>query len=178
MKKHKKNIITAASIVGFVFLAIASVDDEGAAGGTEEVTNTEAVFNVTDREIAKAFDENEVSANLTYENKVGTVTGKILEISKDFDVYSITLDGGDWTGVTCNFDGDVSKQLRFIEIISKFDLIEAKGIPSRDLVARCFTFNLGLTFNREARKWNCFETCLGNFGTRGLTNSVGSQLEK
>ena len=111
MKKHKKNIITAASIVGFVFLAIASVDDEGAAGGTEEVTNTEAVFNVTDREIAKAFDENEVSANLTYENKVGTVTGKILEFSKDFDVYSITLDGGDWTGVTCNFDGDVSKQL-------------------------------------------------------------------
>ncbi|MDB4547522.1 OB-fold putative lipoprotein [Akkermansiaceae bacterium] len=103
--------MTAASIVGFVFLAIASVDDEGAAGGTEKVTNAEAVFNVTDKEIAKAFNENEVSANMTYENKVGTVTGKITGISKDFGVYSIMLDGGDWTGVACNFDGDVSKQL-------------------------------------------------------------------
>lgn len=111
MKKHSKNIITAASIASFLFLAIASLDEEGAAGGTEEVTNTESVFNVTDKEIAKAFDENEVSANLKYENKIGTVTGKIVTISKDFGEYNIMLDGGDFTGIVCRFDGDVSKQL-------------------------------------------------------------------
>lgn len=92
--------------------------EEGAAGGTEEVTNTESVFNVTDKEIAKAFDENEVSANLKYENKVGTVTGKIITISKDFGAYNIMLDGGDFTGIVCRFDGDVLNNLQRSKLVN------------------------------------------------------------
>lgn len=114
MKRTIKNVYAAAAIGVFGIFAIASVDDDGSSGSAEETSKVKqaaSVFNVTDKEIAKAFDENEVAANLKYENKVGTVTGNIIEISKDFGIYTVMLDGGDWTGVQCNFAGNVAEQL-------------------------------------------------------------------
>lgn len=128
MKSTIKNVASAIGIGTFSLFAIASVDDEAVSDGNAATTRSaEAVFNVSAVEIAKEFEKNEVAANLKYENKVGTVTGKIEEIRKDFGIYYITLKGnGAWSlGVDCAFYEDSFAKV--LAQLSKGDVITIKG---------------------------------------------------
>ena len=128
MKKTIKNIASVAGIGIFSLFAIASVDETTSSSSSTSVAAVKqapSTFTVTASEIAKAFEKNEVAANLKYENKVGEVTGSITTISKDFGSYNVMLKGEDWTGVVLRFDGDVSTQLAELEIGQR---ITAKGM--------------------------------------------------
>ena len=126
MKKTIKNIASVAGIGIFSLFAIASVDDSPSANVTTgKVKEAPSTFTVTASEIARAFDANEVAANLEYEDKVGEVTGSITSISKDFGSYNIMLDGEDWTQIVLRFDGDVAAQLAELKTGQR---ITAKGV--------------------------------------------------
>ncbi len=102
MKKTIKNIASVAGIGIFSLFAIASVDDGSGQYTASEMTSTKSAFTVTDKVIAKAYDSNEVAADVQYKGKVGEVTGKIIDISNDFDIITIILDGTTFTGVCVN----------------------------------------------------------------------------
>ncbi len=140
MKNTIKNIASVTGIGLFSLFAIASVDDSPSANVTTgQVKETVAEYKVTAREVAQAFDENEVAANLKYENKIGEVTGTISSISKDFGSYNIMLNAIDFTGVVLRFDGDVAAQLAELKTGQR---ITAKGMCD------------GMSFNVE------FESCV------------------
>jgi len=126
MKNTIKNIASVTGIGLFSLFAIASVDDSPSSNvTTSKVKEAAAEFKVTAREVAQAYNENEVAANLKYENKVGEVTGTIEDISKDFGSYNILLNALDFTGVVLRFDGDVSAQLAELKTGQR---ITAKGV--------------------------------------------------
>ncbi len=93
MKKTIKNIASVAGIGIFSLFAIASVDDESTTSSMSEVRDTKAEFSVTASEITKAFNTNEVGANLKYENKVGEVTGTVDSITENFGRSTVLLKG-------------------------------------------------------------------------------------
>ena len=110
MKNRAKNIASAAAIGLFSLFAIASVDEEPESTPAE-MKAAKAELSVTARTIAYDYNENEVAANLKYENKIIQVSGSIEDISKDFGQYSISLVGSNYKGVLCSFNGNVAEQL-------------------------------------------------------------------
>ncbi len=115
MKNRTKNIASVAAIGLFSLFAIASVDEEPESTPAEMRAAT-AELSVTANKIAKDFDENEVAANLKYENKIIEVTGSVGQISKDFGDYNLMLDTSQLlTGVVCRFNGNVAEQLAVLK---------------------------------------------------------------
>jgi hypothetical protein len=119
-----KNKIKSATI-GLCSLLVISCDELTSSLTTDEVRNAPIEFRVSDRVIAREYEQNEVGANLKYENKVGVVTGAIMEISKDFGISSVTLDGANITAVDCQFDEEYASQLATLR---KGQNITIKGV--------------------------------------------------
>lgn len=100
-------------IVGIVFLliiiAMSGNDDVEKSDSTAASSNAEPAkppVEVTSRELAKNFDENEVAAKAKYDDSILAVTGTVQSISLDFmDDPVVALDGiNQFSNVQASFD--------------------------------------------------------------------------
>ena len=114
----------------FFFLAIASGEDES----EDEVADklkTEKAIKVTSVQIYQDYDENEVSADNRYKDKVVEIKGTVINIRKDFsDNIVVTLNGlvdneYEIVGVACTFSKSHNNETSGL---SKGDKIVVRGL--------------------------------------------------
>ncbi|MDA7668783.1 OB-fold putative lipoprotein [bacterium] len=122
--KHFASLLVASV---FAVVAIGSIETDE---DTRKVQSQAATYKMTANEIIKAYSENEVKADLKYDEKVVELTGRVEDIGKDIaDKTYILL--GKFTSadflprsVQCYFtDGEV----RSVAGLSNGDVVTVKG---------------------------------------------------
>ena len=96
-----KNFLTILSILFFLIIGLASIEDEAPAINSE----TQPVLSVNSKTLYKDYTNNEIAADDKYKGKVIQVSGTIRGIGNDImdDAY-ITLVGDDFFGdIQCFF---------------------------------------------------------------------------
>lgn len=136
-EKTKKRIrLGCAAIIAIIAIAvIISLISPG--GKTEESspTVTSTPIRITAGELYSAYDENEVSADAKYEDKILKVQGVVKSVGKDIiDTAYVVLTTGaehEMWGVQCMFDTEYESQLAQL---SKGQVITIQGRCSGYLI--------------------------------------------
>lgn len=97
-----KNLILILSLLLFVGLACNSSEDSSPKA---EPTPEEKPIAISAKDLTKAYDENELSADKNYKGKILEVTGKITDISETLGNVTVSLEGHDIVlTVMCSFN--------------------------------------------------------------------------
>ena len=104
-----KNFLTILSVLFFIVIGLASIEDEAPAINSE----TKPVLSVNSKTLYKDYTNNEIAADDKYKGKVIQVSGTIRDIGNDImdDAY-ITLVGDDFFGDIQCFFPDKSSLLK------------------------------------------------------------------
>jgi hypothetical protein len=109
-----RDVLVVSCLALSVFLAMAtSGDDKENKKEQKKVESTEATFEGSAEALFRAYDENEIEADIQYKGKVLEISGKIDSIGKDImDEPYVTLRVGRTFGsVQCMFSKSSSQQL-------------------------------------------------------------------
>lgn len=104
--------------------------DSAQTQGTEENKNEEPQPEVVilGKDLAKAFDDNEIKANGDYKDKLAEISGKVYEIGESFGSTYIVLESFEeftLTSVQCSFDDEA--EIAKIAELSKGDEVTIIG---------------------------------------------------
>lgn len=128
MKKLKNRNIASASLLAiFLVLAAGSVETDSEA---EKVASEPSAYNLAAEQLYAEYDANKVAADMKYDGKIVTVTGRIESIGKSSSAY-IVIGGTGLSGVQCSFP---EGQNSAIANLAEGQLITAKGKVSGQLV--------------------------------------------
>lgn len=136
-KLRIRDFASAGLLAGFLTLAAGSVETDSEA---EKVASEPSAYNLAAEQLYDEYDANKVAADMKYEGKIVTVTGRIESIGKSSSAY-IVIGGTGLSGVQCSFpEGQYSAIARLAE----GQLITAKGKVLGQLVGNVLVENCTL----------------------------------
>ena len=115
MNQGLRIVLSVAGLAGFTILAVGSMESEEKT--QKAVTSQDPVATLTAKELFKAYEDNEVSADAKYKDKIVQVSGVIEDIGKDLtdSIYVILrVDPHGIGGIQCFFsDSDAGRVANF-----------------------------------------------------------------